>query len=99
MGLVNLAVNAQHRDHISEKVDLILPLLQSRDTETLISTLTLLYYLQLVYKIYFSFLSCEPPIKMIRERKMDHDNLNDQSLVAHLQCSVTIAFLLKYKIL
>jgi len=45
MGLVNLAVNAQHRDHISEKVDLILPLLQSRDTETLISTLTLLYCL------------------------------------------------------
>ena len=48
MGLVNLSVNPHYRSKISQQLELILPLLQSHDTETLISALTLLYYLQLV---------------------------------------------------
>ena len=48
MGLVNLSVNPHYRSKISQQLELVLPLLQSHDTETLISTLTLLYYLQLV---------------------------------------------------
>ena len=48
MGLVNMSVNPHYRDLICQQLNLILPLLKSRDSETLISTLTLLYYLQLV---------------------------------------------------
>ena len=46
MGLVNLSVNPHFRGLILDQRELITPLLESYDTETLISTLTLLYYLQ-----------------------------------------------------